>query len=279
MHLRGSTPAMAMILAGVLLLGGALWWIGQNRTHPPAFDAAPPTAAGNSLPVVPGSPTRVAPPASTSDSAAPTGRPAARPSPTVGSTGPGLAAPGLTAPGLAAPGLTGPGLTGPGLTAPGLTAPGSTRPVARSAGAPTEVAVPALGVRAPVDPVLNQGGVLRPPDDPTRLGWWIGSALPGAGRGSVVIAGHVDSAQRGPGALFRLAELPAGGEISVLAAGGAPVTYRVTARQFYAKSQGLPPELFSFDGPPRLVLITCGGEFDETAGSYAENVVVTAEPV
>jgi len=40
----------------------------------------------------------------------------------------------------------------------------------------------------------------------------------------------------------------------------------------------LPTDLFAFDGAPRLVLITCGGEFDPDAGSYDENVVVIGEP-
>ena len=30
--------------------------------------------------------------------------------------------------------------------------------------------------------------------------------------------------------------------------------------------------------PPRLTLITCGGEFDRAAGSFRDNVVVVAEP-
>ena len=38
-------------------------------------------------------------------------------------------------------------------------------------------------------------------------------------------------------------------------------------------------EVFQRSGPPRLVLITCGGPFDRTTGSYQENIVVTAVPV
>ncbi len=121
--------------------------------------------------------------------------------------------------------------------------------------------------------------MLRPPDDPSRLGWWIGSSPPGADRGSTVIAGHVDSAVAGPGALYRLAELPADSEIIVRAADRGAVTYRVTGRQFYSKADRLPTELFDFSGRPLLVLITCGGEFDAATGSYEENVVVTADPV
>jgi hypothetical protein len=41
----------------------------------------------------------------------------------------------------------------------------------------------------------------------------------------------------------------------------------------------LPPEVFAVGGPPRLVLITCGGAFDRRTRNYADNVVVVAEPV
>jgi hypothetical protein len=36
--------------------------------------------------------------------------------------------------------------------------------------------------------------------------------------------------------------------------------------------------LFQRTGPPRLVLLTCGGEFQPELRSYADNVVVVAEP-
>jgi hypothetical protein len=42
--------------------------------------------------------------------------------------------------------------------------------------------------------------------------------------------------------------------------------------------QGLPEELFSRQGPERLRVITCGGEYDPDAGGYQQNLVVTAAP-
>jgi hypothetical protein len=38
-------------------------------------------------------------------------------------------------------------------------------------------------------------------------------------------------------------------------------------------------EVFDWDGPERLVLITCGGQFDRRALRYSDNVLVTAVPV
>lgn len=152
----------------------------------------------------------------------------------------------------------------------------SRKPVALSA--PALLAIPALKVQASVVPVTTSSGILGVPADPAQVGWWTGSARPGASSGSVVLDGHIDSAQAGPGALFRLADLHAADLITVTTATGARWPYTVTARRAYGKIHGLPPELFATAGAPRLVLITCGGPFDTATGSYLDNVVVFAVP-
>ena len=38
-------------------------------------------------------------------------------------------------------------------------------------------------------------------------------------------------------------------------------------------------EVFAIDGPPRLVLITCAGEFRADRGGYSRNLVIIARPV
>ncbi|GAA0794526.1 class F sortase [Spirilliplanes yamanashiensis] len=178
----------------------------------------------------------------------------------------------------------GPGPTDAGaLPAPATTSPPAAREAQRSAGPlavpaapPTRVGIGAQRVDALVEPAgVLPGGELAVPDDPDRLGWWIGSALPGAARGTVLVAGHVDSARSGPGALFRLADLPLGSTIEVRA-GDRTVRYRTVARRSYAKTR-LPADLFRADGEPRLALVTCGGAFRD--GAYERNVVVYAEPV
>ncbi len=159
-------------------------------------------------------------------------------------------------------------------TVPTGTTAESSAPAPRVVGAPTRMVIDGLGVDAPVVPVTAVDGVLRPPDDPAEVGWWAAGAPAGATEGPVVIVGHVDSVA-GPGALFRLADLPADAAVAVLV-GERPVSYRVLSRHLYDKSTGLPPDIFA-RGAPRLTLITCGGEFDDAAGSYEQNLVVTAE--
>jgi len=141
---------------------------------------------------------------------------------------------------------------------------------------PTRVTIGGLRVDAPVEAVgVRPDRSLAVPDDPARLGWWIGSATPGSPRGTVVIAGHVDTAEDGPGALFRLENLPLGATIQVRA-GDRVVGYRAVARRSYPK-QRLPKDLYAVGTTPRLALVTCGGTFHD--GVYSHNVVVYADPV
>jgi sortase (surface protein transpeptidase) len=122
---------------------------------------------------------------------------------------------------------------------------------------------------------VDRTGRLDIPADPRRLGWWIGAARPGDAQGTVLIAGHVDTAEAGRGALFRLESLRMGATVEVAAAGQV-FRYRVNARRGYAKTR-LPADLFATAGPPRLAMVTCGGGFSH--GAYDSNLVVNAEPV
>ena len=143
---------------------------------------------------------------------------------------------------------------------------------------PTALAIPALRVQATVVPVDSSGEILGVPADPAQVGWWTGSAPPGAASGTVVIDGHIDSATTGPGAFYQLADLLIDDLLIITTTTGDHRNYAVTGRRTYLKANGLPPDLFATTGPPRLVLITCGGSFDRSTGSYSHNIVVFATP-
>jgi hypothetical protein len=191
------------------------------------------------------------------------------------------AAPSEAAPSTAAPGATASSAPGDGASsklAPGKAGSGEAAPSREPAAwaTPTRVAIGQLKVDAPVQAVgVRADRSLNVPDDGARLGWWIGSATPGSPRGTVVIAGHVDTAEDGPGALFRLENLKLGATIQVRA-GDRVVAYKAVARRSYPK-QRLPKELFAANTAPRLALVTCGGSFHD--GVYSHNVIVYAEPV
>jgi Sortase domain len=143
---------------------------------------------------------------------------------------------------------------------------------------PVRLVASGIGVDAPVVPVgVDPDRALAIPADPSVVGWWQAGARPGSAAGSVVLAGHVDTRVDGPGALFRLASLRPRDAVVVDTPVGT-VDYVVDAVRRYPKV-ALPPEVFATTGRPRLVLITCGGDFDRRTRHYADNVVVYATPV
>lgn len=154
---------------------------------------------------------------------------------------------------------------------------------ARDAGArtPTRIRIAGLGVNAPIatsgiDVARNQLGV---PENVRRTGWWRDGAAPGAKAGSILIAGHIDSERQGPGAFFALARRPSVGQVvSVATRGGRTYRYRITSARSVLKSR-LPNNVYSTRGQARLVLVTCGGPFNERTGLYRDNIVVTAMPL
>jgi hypothetical protein len=143
---------------------------------------------------------------------------------------------------------------------------------------PDRVRVAALGVDAPVvRESVDDGGALALPEDPRTVGWWGAGAAPGAPLGTIVLAGHVDSEQ-GAGALFPLARTPVGARV-VLSGPGGDASYAVQARRRFAKDDLPWPDLFRQDVGTRLLLVTCGGDFDPATRHYTDNVVVYAVPV
>ena len=142
---------------------------------------------------------------------------------------------------------------------------------------PIGLRIPAIDTDTPLDPVgLEPDGGMELPADVSRVGWYEPGVAPGQA-GSAVLAGHVDSRTQGAGALFRLRELDVDDEIVTTTEEGEQ-RWRVASRVSYLK-QALPiEELFSWEGPARLVVITCGGAFDAERGGYEENVVVHAVP-
>ncbi len=134
-------------------------------------------------------------------------------------------------------------------------------------------------VDAPIVPVAaDRGGTLAPPAQPTAVGWWLAGGAPGERSGTVLIAGHVDSARYGLGAFAALWGTPVGAQVEVSGADGHGYGYRVVARRTYPRSD-LPADLFSPDGTPRLALVTCAGGYDRTARHYQQNLVLYAIPV
>lgn len=140
----------------------------------------------------------------------------------------------------------------------------------------TGLSLPAIGVEgAPVEPVgVEPNGEMEiPPAD--EVGWYRFGASPGE-PGSAVLAAHI--AYDGVDGVFRrLDRLAAGDEVAVAFDDGSREAYLVTEVVTFDKDE-LPDDLFARDVPERLVLITCGGEFNPELRSYERNVVAYAVP-
>jgi hypothetical protein len=171
-------------------------------------------------------------------------------------------------------------------------------------GVPVRVVIPMAtanhpnGVTALVSshPLMATGALFVPPD-PHELSWSSEDARPGADHGSAIITGHVNYVIKGRlvvGALSDLAEYGSRGVgqiVTVDLAGGRRLRYRIVGGVSYSKDDiaarpDLRQALFDQDSTfgatrpsGRLVLVSCGGPFDNRTGSYRDNVFVFALPV
>ena len=159
--------------------------------------------------------------------------------------------------------------------APTTSAPPRRAPVA---GGPTRLGIPALELDATVDAVgvdAKTGDFAVPPSV-NRVGWYKYGPGFAADEGSIVIAGHVDSAAEGKGAFFKLGTLKAGDTMTLTGPDGQERAFEVVARERYRKVAIPLEKYFARDGAVRLTLITCGGPFDPKTRHYRDNVVITA---
>jgi LPXTG-site transpeptidase (sortase) family protein len=178
----------------------------------------------------------------------------------------------------AAPASPAPSSTARGASSPTPLPSGSPAASRRVRFVPTSLVLPD-GARAAVEPAQTVDAVLAVPENVRHVGWWDGSAYAGDPFGSTVIAGHVDSATDGLGFFARLLRVRRG-EVVTLRNGKHQQRYRVTGVRAVAK-QALAASSAAFDqtGDPRLVLITCTGQYHPERGGYDSNLVVTAEPL
>ncbi|WP_327140329.1 class F sortase [Nocardia sp. NBC_01327] len=118
----------------------------------------------------------------------------------------------------------------------------------------------------------NTDDSVQVPADYQQAGWYQQGPAPGE-QGSAVILGHVDS-YKGTGVFFSLKKVKAGDMIDVTRADGKTAHFKVTDVRMYLKSQFPDQLVFGPRGGATLQVVTCGGDFDQSAKSYLSNVVV-----
>lgn len=145
--------------------------------------------------------------------------------------------------------------------------------------APVRLSIPQLNIDMRIDAMgLDGDGAMALPDNASDAGWY--KFGPGVANeaGATVIAAHVDSRHDGIGPFSRLKDASPGSTISVAGSDGSTVDYVVTEVRSVGKIDAPMAEVFDRAGDPRLTLVTCGGEFDSSAGHYVDNIILTAIP-
>lgn len=144
--------------------------------------------------------------------------------------------------------------------------------------APARVTIPSLELDMTVEPMgVDDDGLMELPPDTSVAGWYrFGSGLD-AEDGTIVIAAHVDSNAYGLGPFAELRKLVPGAEILLSGPDGSTAAFGAIDVATTAKPDVPLAEVFSSVGPRRLVLVTCGGDFDYDTRHYLSNVIVRAD--
>ena len=142
---------------------------------------------------------------------------------------------------------------------------------------PTEVHIPRIDARSSLIPLgLNTDGTseVPPVERPMQAGWYVNAPTPGE-LGPAVILGHVDG-NRMAGIFHRLHELVAGDRVTVSRADGSVLAFVVLRVEQIPKDRFPTEAVYGDTDRPQLRLITCGGDFDRSARSYRDNIIVYA---
>lgn len=125
---------------------------------------------------------------------------------------------------------------------------------------PVRLRLPAVDVKAPVDPVgEDSNGNQQVPDNKNRTGWWKYGVKVGAQQGNAVIDGH--NYHDGTGVFSDLPAVQVGDEAIVTTESGTRLKYVATRK--LTVPQGLfgqiKDEVYAVEGLHQLVLVTCDG--------------------
>jgi hypothetical protein len=151
-------------------------------------------------------------------------------------------------------------------------------PAEAASAQPTTVWLPGGGTAKLIHADVKDDGSLPIPQGLDEATWW--GAKVGAAQGAVLLSGHVNwKGSKGP--FDELWRLKAGQDVEVADTAGGRWVYRVdevvTVHKDNLAAQS--DKLFSQEGPHRLVLVTCGGEYVGGTEGYEDNRIATASLV
>lgn len=150
---------------------------------------------------------------------------------------------------------------------------------AQAAGAvPVTIDIASIGTHAEVVPLGEEDdGTMQAPTDPDTVGWY--SLGTGIGTpGNALLDGHVDWGGR-LRVFGLLGQLTPGDSIQITDIDGNVLSYRVSWTKLYNADSAPLDQIFEQTSDEVVTLITCGGDFDQSAHMYVSRWVVRATRV
>jgi sortase (surface protein transpeptidase) len=124
---------------------------------------------------------------------------------------------------------------------------------------------------------LRTDGTLQVPTVASQAGWFADGVVPGKS-GPAVLVGHVDS-YLGSAVFGRLKELKPDDLVRVVMNDGSTLSFSVRRIDQYPKDLFPTSLVYGATSGSELRLVTCAGQFDKSARSYSDNIVVYAVKV
>ncbi len=156
----------------------------------------------------------------------------------------------------------------------GIEPPSAAAVVNSTSTIPVRLRIPTLSVDAEVQQVgLTKSRAMGIPTNFTDAAWYKYGPVPGA-IGNAVIDGHLDNAIALPGVFKHLGELKPGDDIAVTDASGQVHHFTVTRMESLPYNATSTAEIFGPSTSANLILITCGGKWNQSIKEYSTRLIV-----
>ena len=146
-------------------------------------------------------------------------------------------------------------------------------------GLPKEIRITSLGISANITSVgVDVSGHLEAPKEWNEVGWYSKGSRPSE-KGNLLFSAHYDDNYGNPAVFYKLKNIKTGDKVSVTDSYGRVYNYKVT--DIYYISVNDPDRTRVFEPYKEdtavMTMITCGGVWSATAGTYDKRLVVNAE--
>jgi sortase A len=142
---------------------------------------------------------------------------------------------------------------------------------------PERIQIPVLSVTSDVVPVgISHKGAIMSPESFKEVGWYKYGVKPGE-IGNAFIVGHLDNAFGLSGVFENLNNVVSEDDIYMYDQSGKELHFKVTDKKIIPYDVSSVNSVVSESAIPRIVIITCHGEWLKDEKTYTERLIVTAE--